>query len=141
MLDATSFEPEISMLEDYAAFSSWRNTHRPTMTKSVQMAFGAEKTASKESEGDTIRKVLNLLETHMQAGQIDLPTFEKFREMGEAALQRLEGGQAGAQHLAKAIVQGYREGKLSYTETHGTSRILQNLRGQVSADYFNFWHR
>lgn len=127
----------IETLEDYTEFCRWKQTHRPLVKSRVPMSFSAEK--RKGTEADVVRKVLDLLERGLEDGKINLETFERFKELGEGALQRLEGGQSGSSEFAKSIVTGARLGMLSPVAATAMSTVGQNLDGRVSSDYFADW--
>lgn len=135
-MNDTATQEAIDTLEDYAEFHRWRRDCRPMAKSKLPLAFEGK---PKESEADIIRRVLNLLEQSLRDSKLDLATFEKYREMGEGALQQLEGNQAGSAEFAKSIVNGVRRGTLSYVETNRKAMALQNLSGRVSADYFSAW--
>lgn len=132
----STFSDELETLEDFIEFQAWRQKHKPLTKSRVPMVFEGK---PKESEADTIRRVLNLLEQSLRDGKLDLATFEKYREMGEGALQRLEGNTAGSDDFAKSIVNGVRLGTTSFVETNRKAMALQNLSGRVGADYFSSW--
>lgn len=127
----------IETLEDYTEFFRWNQTRRPMAKSRVPMSFSAEK--PKDTAAGTIRRVLDLLEQGVKEGELDLANFNRFRELGERALQRLEGGQAGSSEFVKSIVSGARLGMVSPVCASGMATAVQNMSGRVGGDYFSSW--